>query len=194
LCTLDNTNDLTVNRMVVDGVKNSPGDNRGFKLGAYILGAGSGNKITNSVARNVAPSHIKDCAGFHWPETANHNVGGNVWVFKNNRSEASQCHGIFVWQNDSNHHIIDGFVGVPSGSGLGGVAGGIDHGAYGNKYDYRNVDVPYIEVHAVGWKLSDSSVGEVYVKSHVFAGKVDFFNVQLDVIRMQDAAANGVSI
>ena len=186
-CTLDNTNDLTVNRMVVDGVRNAPGDNRGFALAAFLLGAGSGNSITNSVARNVAASHLKDCAGFRWPESANGNVGGNVWVFKNNRSEASGCHGIFVWQNDGNHHIIDGFVGVPSGSGLRDVGGGIDHGAYANKYDYRNVDVPYVEVHAVGWKLSNSSVGEVYVNSHVFAGKVDFFNVQLDVIRMQDA-------
>ena len=189
-CTLDNTNDLTVNRMVVDGVRNAPGSTSGFKLAAFLLGAGSGNSITNSVARNVAASHLKDCAGFQWPSGANQNVGGNVWVFKNNRSEASGCHGIFVWQNDDNIHIIDGFVGVPSGSGLRGVGGGIDHGAYGNKYDYRNVDVPYIEIHAHNWKVSDSTVGKVYVERHVGAGTVTFTNVLLDVIHMNDAAGN----
>ena len=190
-CTLDNTNDLTVNRMVVDGVRNSPGDNKGFRLTAYKLGAGSGNSITNSVARDVVAVNVKDCSGFQWPGSANQNVGGNVWVVKNNRSEGSPCHGIFVWQNDQNHHIIDGFVGVPSGSGLRDVGGGIDHGAYSNSYDYRNVDVPYIEVHANHWKVSDSTVGKVYVERHVGAGFVTFTNVLLDVIHMNDAFGGG---
>ena len=96
-----------------------------------------------------------------------------------------------MWQNDENHHIIDGFVGVPFGSGLNGVGGGIDHGAYGNNYDYRNVDVPYIEIHAHGWRVSDSSVGEVYVHKHQSAGTVTFTNVLLGVIHMNDAAGKG---
>lgn len=190
-CTVDNSNDILVDGMVVDGVTNGPSDDRGFRLAAYVLGAGSGNVIRNSIARNVQPSHVKDCSGFHWPGFANQNVGGNVWVFENNRSESSECHGIFVWQNDSNLHIISGFTGV----GLNDSGGGIDHGAYGNNYDYRNVGVPYLEVHAVGWKMSDSTVGDVFLQKHAFAGVVEFTNVIMDSLTVQDGAgANGIDL
>ena len=187
---LDNTNDLTVDRMVVDGVRNKPGDNRGFRLAAFSFNAGSGNSITNSVARNVAPSHVRYCSGFTWPE----NGGSEPLVFKNNRSEASSCHGIFVWQNGGDLRIIDGFVGKPTGSGLLGTGGGISHGAYGNNFDYRNVDVPALEIYATGWKVSDSNVGDVYVTGHRFPGTVEFTNVSLNSIRMNDGTWGNAGI
>jgi hypothetical protein len=155
-CTRDNSNDIVYDHVLVDGVTNGPGDGRGFTLTAFNLGAGSGNVIKNSVAVNVRPSHVKDCSGYRWPEGANGNVGGNVWKFVNNySSNASGCHGIFVWQNDGNPHVIDGFAG-----------GGIDHGAYSNKYEYRNIDVPYFEVHAAGVSIVGGKVGTLYTRSH----------------------------
>jgi hypothetical protein len=175
-CTLDNSDDIIIDGALCDGVTNGPGDDRGFRLSCFMMGAGSGNVIRNSVGRNVTPSHIKDCSAFHWPQSANHNVGGNVWVFENNRG-SSACHGIFVWQNDGNHHTIDGFTG-----------GGIDHGAYGNHYDYRNVNVPYVEVHAQGWVMADSQVGDVILRPHVQSGEVVWTNVTITgTIDVRDA-------
>jgi hypothetical protein len=175
-CTLDNSNDIIINGALCDGVTNAPGDDRGFRLSCYTLGAGSGNVIVNSHAQRVQPSHVVDCSGFHWPEGANQNVGGNVWVFEDNTFSDSPCHGIFVWQNDSNLHIIDGFSG-----------GGIDHGAYGNNYDYRHVDVPYLEIHAVGWVMSDSEVGRIILRPHTFAGSVTLTNTTGSVVEVRDA-------
>lgn len=155
-CTLDNSNNITYDRALADGVTNAPGDNRGWRLAGFNLGAGSGNVIRNSVAINVAPSHVKECSGFHWPGKANHNDGGNVWVFTNNRSHSAKgCHGIFVWQNDGNKHIVEGFSGD-----------GIEHGAYTNNYEYRNVDVPYVKVHAAGVRVVGGRIGTVFAERH----------------------------
>jgi hypothetical protein len=176
LCTLDNSNDIVIDGALCDGVTNGPGDTRGFRLSCYSLGAGSGNVIVNSHAQRVQPSHVVDCSGYHWPEGANQNVGGNVWIFEDNTFSDSPCHGIFVWQNDSNHHIIDGFSG-----------GGIDHGAYGNNYDYRRVDVPYLEIHAVGWVMSDSEVGRIILRPHTFAGSVTLTNTTGSGVEVRDA-------
>lgn len=173
LCTLDNSNDIVYDRALVDGVTNGPGNDRDFHLTGFMLGAGSGNVIRNSAAININPSHVKDCAGFQWPGKANQNVGGNVWVAENlysfsgpsGPSDAGgpeNCHGIFVWQNDGNHHVIDGVTG-----------GGIDHGAYKNNYEYHNVNVPYVEVHARGASFVGGNVGVVVAGKHQVAGSAD---------------------
>ncbi len=167
-CTLDNSNDTTYDHALADGITNAVGDNRGFTLSAFRLGAGSGNRIVDSVAMNINPTHVKSCSGFHWPSKANQNDGGNVWVFEDNKTFDDRCHGIFVWQNDGNHHIVDGFVGP-----------GINHGAYGNNYDYRNVVVSRVAVHAVRWSMSDSTAGDVLTRKHVFTGTVTFTNVAM---------------
>ena len=167
-CTLDNSNDITYDHVLADGVTNEAGDDRGFNLSAIQLGAGSGNQIFDSVARNINPTHVKNCSGFHWPSTANQNIGGNVWVFENNKTFDDRCFGIFVWQNDGNLHVVDGFVGP-----------GINHGAYTNNYDYRNVNVSHVFVHAVGWSMSDSILGDVLTRKHVFVGTVTFNNVAM---------------
>ena len=121
------------------------------------------------------------CAGFQWPGGANQNVGGNVWTARNLRTVDDDCHGIAVWQNDGNLHIIDGFVG-----------GGIDHGAYLNNYDCPNVDVPYLNVHALGWSISDSSVGDVRVSRHSLpGGPVTFTNVHMTSFTISNVNASG---
>lgn len=177
-CTIDNSSDIVIDQGFVNGVTSPPGSTN-VRLTGFVLGAGSGNVIRNSHGENIAGR--VDCSAFHWPEHANQNVGGNVWVFENNTG-SSACHGIMVWQNDSNLHIVDGFSG-----------GGIDHGAYGNNYDYRNVDVPYVEVHAVGWVLSNSDVGEIILRPHRFSGSVTFTNITSTGITVVDAPAGGTN-
>jgi len=167
-CTMDNSNDILVIHALVDGVYELSSNSASFhRVTGFVLGAGSGNLIRDSLVRDIKGG--QNCSGFHWPGGANQNVGGNVWTAQNLRTIDDDCHGIAVWQNDGNQHIIDGFVG-----------GGIDHGAYVNHYDYRNVDVPYLRVHALGWSISASSVGDVRVRRHSLpGGPVTFTNVQI---------------
>lgn len=175
-CTVDNSNDTTYDHALAYGVTTGPQDPRGFRLAGFTLGAGSGNTIRNSVAMNINPIAVEDCSGFHWPEGANHNVGGNVWTFSNNYSHSpSGCNSVFVWQNDDNHHVINGLSGGP-----------IDHGAYTNFYDYRDVDVPRVVIQAVDWQMSNSHVGAAVAGHHVFSGTITFTNVSFDSFTIDD--------
>ena len=172
------SHDITVNRLLVDGVTNEIGDDRGFRLGGVDLKHGRNNSITNSVVVNVRPSHQKDCAAYVWGED-----DSGVWDFRNNHGDSS-CHGIFVWQNNGGAHVIDGFSG-----------GGIDHGAYGNNYSYRNVDVPYVEVHASGWSMSDSTVDQIISQRHQFDGSVSFDRVTVTgQVVLNDAGSQPVDL
>lgn len=164
---VNNSNDILYDHVLADGVTNCPGDSRGFRLSAIELGAGKGNTVRNSVARNINPSHQKDCAGFLWPEL--HSNQPSSWTFTNNATYNSACNGIFVWQNDSEKHVINGFKGD-----------GIDHGAYLNRYEYRNVDVDFIEIHAVGWSVTGGSADVVTAFRHTLdGGPVVFKNVSI---------------
>lgn len=165
-CTADNTNDVLWDHALADNVHPASG-HAGHRINGFTLGAGSGNVVRNSAAINIEGG--QDCSGFHWTEQANRNEGGNVWVFKNNYSESEECHGIFVWQNDHNLHVVTGFTGS-----------GIEHGAYSNNYVYRNVDVNYLIVHATDWSIHDSSVGDVLTKEHSASpGEVLFENLEM---------------
>jgi hypothetical protein len=135
------------------------------RMSAFHLGKGTGNVVANSVARNTSGG--ADCSGFHWPE-ADH----GVWTFRNNSAYGGSCNGIFVWQNDSLPHVIAGFNGNLA----------LEHGAYGNVYKFFDVDVPEIEVHALGRCHNDScssqgevlfqggSVDQVVESKHVLVG------------------------
>lgn len=174
-CTADNSNDIVYNHALVDGVDPLPG-HKGHRLTGFVLGAGSGNVIKNSVAINVRGK--TDCSAFQWPEGANQNVGGTVWSFSNNRGN-SNCHGIFVWQNDSSRHLINGFTG-----------GGVKHGAYKNAYEYRNLDVAHLIQAAVGASYHDSSLGHATMISGQCSescGPVSFTNVTFDSFTVDDA-------
>lgn len=192
-CTVDNSNDITYEHALADGVTNGPNDDRGFRLSGFLLGAGAGNSVRNSVAINIRPSHIVDCSGFHWPEHANHNEGGNVWDFRNNYSfsgstgpsvngDPEACHGVLVWQNDDNFHIINGFTG-----------GGIDHGAYFNRFEYRNLNVPYVEVHAAGWRVRGGNIGTVKTSRHLSlqSPTVQFDNVAIGRFIVDNGSNSG---
>jgi hypothetical protein len=96
-----------------------------FRLTGFRLTMGTGNVIRDSVAVGVIGS--TDSSGYHWPEN---NEG--VWGFTNNVAHNNLEDGIFTWQNTGLLHLIDGFTAYRNRVG-------IDHGAYRNRYVYRNL-------------------------------------------------------
>lgn len=123
----NNPNDLSYDRCVAYFVSPRVG-NPGSRLAGFVLGAGDGNSITDSVA--VAVQGGSEASGFTWPESANQNAGDNEWVFQRNVAHNNKSTGIFVWQNDSHSHQIEDYIGYRSGLSQ------IDHGAYQNRYHY----------------------------------------------------------
>lgn len=177
----NNSNDITYDRALAHTIRSHHDDVRGFRLAAFELGAGKGNAVRNSVARNIEPGSPKDCSGFGWPELAN--TQPTTWGFKNNATYASDCHGIFVWQNNQDTHIVDGFRGDQ-----------ISHGAYNNRYDYRNVDVEGVIVHAVGWSITGGHVGDVLGVRSQFDGTVTFQNVSVDSFTVDNRGSDGKAV
>lgn len=160
--TANNSNDIVYDHCLASRVNPVPGDN-GFRLAAFVLGAGSGNTLTDSVATCVQGQSAVDASGFHWPESANQNVGGNQWVFENNTAHNNKVDGIFVWQNDSNPHVVDGFVGYRNGGTQ------IDHGAYDNNYDFVNMVLMggtqgSFRLHAVGNVLLGNVIADTSLR------------------------------
>ena len=68
-----------------------------------------------------------DASGFHWPEQAD-----SVWIFEGNIAHNNRSDGIFTWQNSHLLHIVEDFVVYHNGDN------GVEHGAYHNRYIYRN--------------------------------------------------------
>ncbi|HJQ91923.1 MAG TPA: hypothetical protein VJ950_09460 [Acidimicrobiia bacterium] len=171
------SNDILYDHALADHVVNAPGDNRGFYLEAFRLGCGSGNVVRNSVARNVAPSHPNSCSGYHWPENDE-----GVWGFVNNASYGSACNGIFVWQNTSKHHLVDGFSGD-----------GIENGAYVNQYVYRSLDISFIKAHALGRDgqpvvFENGRVGSILITNHTLGGEpIIFRNLEIGAFIIDNA-------
>ena len=88
-----------------------------------------------------------------------------------------------MWQNDNETHVINGFSGD-----------GIDHGAYVNRYDYRNVDVEFVEIHSLGWTLRGGKIDTVYAFRHTLeASPVEMTDVSIGRF-IVDNAANGGSL
>lgn len=167
----NNSNDTSVVRMLVDGVK-PPNGSSGHTLSAFVLGAGSGNVIRDSVAMNVDGG--KNSSGFSWPSQANQNEGGNVWVAENLRAH-HVVDGIFVWQNDSNSHVINGFKAWAVSEA------GIEHGAYTNEYRYVDPDIDRMIVHALGdWRTVGGRIDEVRVQKHQGEGKATFNGTDIE--------------
>jgi len=177
---VDNSDDIVVDNMLVDGVTSSTSRDR--RMSGMLLGAGERNTVRDSHVTNV---HGRtDCAGYHWPEFLGGSNRGQpvVWTFENNTADNDDCHGIFVWQNDSDIHRIVGFSGD-----------GIDHGAYRNAYQYINVDVPYMEVHAAGVSVDGGHIGVVTVKRHrnTLQPTATFTDVQIDRFVVANSSNSG---
>lgn len=175
----NNSEDILYDHALADGIVVPAGGAGKLRMSAFQLGAGLGNTVRNSVARNVTGG--KNCSGFNWPEINIHQP--TVWTFANNESYGPVCHGIFVWQNDADVHIVDGFTSNK----------GIQHGAYNNLYEYRNVDVPYVMVDAVGWSVTSGAVGQVRARPHQNEGTVTFSDVTVDSMTIENAGNGGTT-
>jgi hypothetical protein len=108
-----------------------------------------------------------------------------VWRFENNIAHHNSANGIFVWQNSSFDHVIDGFRGYANDNS------DIDHGAYSNKYRYKNIIVNTIEVHALGWSITGGTIGTVLTTKHILAGgPVTFTDVTVGKLIIDNAGGN----
>ena len=141
------SNDITWDRAVVAGLDLGDLGSK-FRLTGFFLGDGENNAVTNSVAVGIRGG--EDRSGFFWPESSR-----AVWTFENNIAHNNEANGIFVWQNNPEHHVIDGFTAYYNGWV------GIDHGAYENAYQYRNLTLlgnglGAIVSHAMGEETEDS--------------------------------------
>jgi hypothetical protein len=144
----------------------TPGSTGKHRLTGFNLRGGN-NTVKNSAAINIDGG--ADCSGFHWPEKAGDNA---VWAFTNNHSTSPNCNGIFVWQNDSENHVINGFTGNK-----------IEHGAYVNHYKYNNITVDSIDVHALGWEINNSTIGDITTSAHNDSANGQTFRINNSQIR-----------
>ena len=177
----NNSNDITYDHALVDGVKPFP-DDHAHRLAGVTLGAGAGNAVINSAAMNVSGG--RNSSGFKWPEQLRSQPG--TWRFVNNVAHHNTSDGIFVWQNNRDEHIIDGFRGYANGRN------DIEQGAYKNTFAYRNVTVDSIGVHALGWSVSGGAIGTVAMKRHTLDGTpVTFTNVTVGQVILNNAGNDG---
>ena len=180
---IDNSNDTVIDNVTATNTLVREGSH-GHRNAAFTLGAGTGNVIRNSTAIDTRGG--ADCSGFHWPEFGGGRGRGQplVWIFENNHAQSSDpdCHSSFVWQNDSQDHIVSGLTGD-----------GIGHGAYANEYHYENFDVPYVEAHAAGWSMADGHVGVFRALRHrnLASPTVQFDNVTFDRFVISNASNGG---
>lgn len=126
----NSSNDTDIDSCLAERVKCDP-PNRGYRTAGFTIGAGTGNKITNSGAAGIWGT--KGAAGFIWDEPANY--FSNTWDFNGNWSHNNRNNALFSWQNDSTSHLIQNFPGFNCG------ANGIEHGAYHNAYKYKDIDL-----------------------------------------------------
>jgi len=151
----NNSHQITWDHALADGIEPFPGES-GHRLAAFTLGAGLGNAVVDAAAMNVGGG--QNSSGFHWPEHGEEKGGG--WLFENNVAHHNSADGIFVWQNNKDEHIVNGFRGYANGRF------DIEHGAYVNVYDYRNLTVDTIEIHALGWSVTGGSIGTITTSTH----------------------------
>jgi hypothetical protein len=123
----NHSNDVVFDRAVAARVTDAPGGNH-HRLTAFYLGAGNNLTVTNSVAVGVQRDSGANRSGFLWPEASD-----ATWNFRNNRAHNNDTNGIHVWQNNSNAHLIDGFIAYYNSQA------GVNHGAYLNAYVYKNL-------------------------------------------------------
>jgi hypothetical protein len=123
----DPSNQIVYDRAIAAGVI-ADGGTSSHRLAGFSLGCGSGNRVSGSVAVGVKGD--VQSSGFFWPEGAN--SCSNAWTFTSNVAHNNLIDGIFVWQNDSEAHVVTGFTAYRNGGA------GIEHGAYRNRFDFRS--------------------------------------------------------
>jgi G8 domain len=158
------SHDILYERCVASLVQYDP-PFRGFTLTGFSLGRGDGNVIRDSVAVGVQGD--TNAAGFQWPEG-----GEGIWTFERNLAHNNANHGIFTWQNTGKLHVITHFTAYHNGGA------GISHGAYNNRYTYRDSTLygnrgGALIVHADSWGGPDSPLQFLNLACHG-AGQSDY--------------------
>lgn len=167
----DETEDLRFNRAAAFLTQDYP-ESRGYSLDGFTLGQGTNMSVQDSVVAGLQGNGVNS-GGFHWPSSANQ-VENNVWVFdKGNVAHNNRGNGLSVWQNDSNEHIVEDFIGYRNDQG-------ILHGAYRNTYVYRDVLL---------FGNSTYDVRHKALSNHPETDGVLFENVDLGTLRLAEHAA-----
>jgi hypothetical protein len=151
--------DSQTNDTLIDGAIASSAQ-LGFRQSGFMLGAGTGNRIRNSVAVGLQ-GWGADASGFGWQED---NKGN--WLFDDNTAHNNTAHGIFNWQNEPLEHFpIRRFVAYYN------TGDGIKHGAYLNRFRYE--DNYLYANHATGLELlatsspqTDERTGQALANDH----------------------------
>ena len=153
------TNDTLFDHALAAYVKPDPALGA-FRLSAFQLDEGHRNTVRNSAA--VGVNGGKESSGFHWPEAAatGDHISGNKWTFENNISHNGKANGIFTWQNTDGEHIVSGFTGYRN------LGVGLDHGAYTNGYNYK--DLVLFENGEGEVRLHSNSRSDVFQKLNNF--------------------------
>jgi Bacterial Ig domain/G8 domain len=129
----DESHDVVIDHALAAKAQSDP-DFRGYRLTGFALMAGLRNTIRDSVAVGIQGS--TDASGFGWPEPGGRSQDHGVWNFSTgNMAHNNSTDGIFIWQNDSEHHHVRNFTAYHNG----GV--GIDLGAYANIYSFANIEL-----------------------------------------------------
>lgn len=127
---VNDTNDLLLDGNVAAWVNADPFHSA--RLSAFVLGGGQRNILRNSVAVGVRGGATS--SGFEWLE----NRIDSAWTFQDNVAHNNRIDGIFTWQNWADKtplHVVENSTVYHNGQS------GIEHGAYGNGYVYRNMNV-----------------------------------------------------
>lgn len=167
----DETKDLLFNHAAAFLTQDYPAS-RGYSLDGFTLGQGTNLVVQDSVVAGLQGDGVNS-GGFHWPSSANQ-VENNVWVFRHgNVAHNNRGNGLSVWQNDSNEHIVEDFVGYRNDQG-------ILHGAYRNTYVYRD---------ALLFDNSTYDVRHKALSNHPETEGILFEDVDLGTLRLAEHAA-----
>ena len=123
------TDDLVWDHCAVFGARYDPvtaGEPAGF-----MLGQGQRMAIRDCVAVGVHGGGAGD-AGIVWPAFANF-TDDNVWEATDLVAHNNYGAGVYVWQDDDNHHVVARLVCYRNG------AEGLVHGARRNTYRYEDL-------------------------------------------------------
>ena len=151
------SHDILYERCVASMVQYDP-PFRGFTLTGFSLGRGNGNVIRDSLTVGIQGD--TNAGGYQWPEG-----GEGVWVFERNLAHNNANHGIFTWQNTGKLHVISRFTAYHNGGA------GISHGAYNNRYTYKDSTLygnrgGAVIVHADSWGGSESPLQFLNLACH----------------------------
>lgn len=126
----DETHDTVYDHALAARVLSDP-PFRGYRLGGFSLGQGLRNVVRDSSAVGVRGNG--EASGYNWPESSGASQEHGVWDFsRGNVAHNNAVNGVFIWQNDTERHLLANFDAYHNGSY------GLRHGAYGNIYHYIN--------------------------------------------------------